>query len=318
MFSKNIILLLCVVCFIVKSSATDKEKKKWFSLPFFREKKINHIAEEASTVGVIDERPVKSNKFEGVKVCSDAQKKLVELTTDQWQNIFETYDTNNIGSLSLEEFQKLVFENFRGFLTIREARCYAHAINTNKPKKCEIGLKQLENLKPMIFVLSQRENIEKDEQVDSISSETFINEIMEKFKNLFNDKEEVLEVLKLFDQNENSPIERAMYEEILQMLTASKRMLRIHGSFCLMDEDHNGVFDADELKAWMNEYTESATKGSATEQSATEKAAAEKLFTKTFKKLDLNDDGFIDFNEYMIMAIKDIKPLYSQLKRISI
>ncbi|XP_050428996.1 uncharacterized protein LOC126838537 [Adelges cooleyi] len=249
MFSKNIVLLLCVVCFIVKNSTADDEK----------------IADETSTV------------IKGTN--------LIDFGTVQWQELFNKYDiiTDSEGSISTEDLQKLVFKEFNGVLTVRQAKTYIHLINLKQSYR--IGLEQLDKMKPIIFALSQREMSVEYNDEDEITRGYFVSEITEGFKKLFSNKKEVLEVLDLLNvQNESFPMQSTKYEEIVRMLFASVKVENIYKGFCKGDFNKNGVINYDDLVKAVGDPNKADL---------------------IMKKRDYNRDGVIDLNEYMIMACND-------------
>ncbi|XP_050435212.1 uncharacterized protein LOC126842327 [Adelges cooleyi] len=186
MFSKNIILLLCVVGF----KADDG--------PYW---KI-------------------SNPF-------------LYTSTTKWKQIFNQYDSLKVGSISATELQKLLYEEFQVFLTIRQANEYTYLINLKK--NYEIGLKQVKKMRPIIIILSLREDRKEDEnsiENYNLSREVFVEKIASYFTELFLYKREVLEVLKVVVHNRYTlPIESKEYLKIINMLTASLRMTRIHKDY---------------------------------------------------------------------------------------
>ncbi|XP_050421164.1 uncharacterized protein LOC126833711 isoform X2 [Adelges cooleyi] len=215
MFSTNIILVLCVVGIIEKSNTAGNEN-------------ISDTVDAASTSGtsgVVNTKPNVDN-----------------LTYEQWQEIFKRYDNDNDGFISTSEFQILVFNEFQGFLTIRQAETYFYLIKLEESN--ELELEQLIQMKPIIFVLSKGKSeldIEYFGKKNSqLSTQEVVYTIAILFKNVFSDEKEVLEVLKLFGQNEISTIEWTKYCEILKMLGATLMMATIHTRFRAND---NGVVD---------------------------------------------------------------------------
>ncbi|XP_050428993.1 uncharacterized protein LOC126838535 [Adelges cooleyi] len=304
MFSKNIIILLCVVCFMVKISTAGK----------------GNIADEASISGT-----------------STVDINLDELTTNQWQKIFEKYDTNNIGSISSKELQKLIFEVFHGFLTVRHAELYVELINLKQSR--EIGLKQLEKMKPIIGFLSQTDSTPKAKEDDTISSDNdvntktnpykrlnpnqneailkkeFVESITSNYKIVFSSEEETLEILDLIGPIETWPIEWPKFEEILKMLSASYLVVSLYNVFCSMDKGGDGVIDANELKAWNDDQRETASREAATEEAAPKESATNESLIEIMKMLGLKDDSSIDFNKYM-ENLSDIYKQYSLSKTL--
>ncbi|XP_050441075.1 uncharacterized protein LOC126846035 [Adelges cooleyi] len=101
----------------------------------------------------------------------------------------------------------------------------------------------------ILFVLSQR-NPEENEN-NKISREVFVDKIASYFTEMFLDKKEVLEVLKIGGHDEKSLIEWTEYYEIIKMLTASLRMARIHKYFCLTNDDPDIDFLQYIRKHWL-------------------------------------------------------------------
>ncbi|XP_050435213.1 uncharacterized protein LOC126842328 [Adelges cooleyi] len=163
---------------------------------------------------------------------------LNNLSTNYWKTIFNQYDSDNNGLISETELQKLFYEVFQVFITIRNARKYIRALISQTPKSEEsnnIRLKQLKKMRPILFVLSQRDP--EGNENNKISREVFVDKIASYFTEMFLDKKEVLEVLKIGGHDEKSLIEWTEYHEIIKMLTASLRMARIHKYFCLTNDD---------------------------------------------------------------------------------
>ncbi|XP_050434221.1 uncharacterized protein LOC126841669 [Adelges cooleyi] len=203
MFSKNIILLMCVVGFAADDGTS------WVNI----------------------------------------NPNLNSLTTEEWKEMFYKYDTDNSGSISATELQKLLYKEFKVFITVRHAEIYSYLINFKKNHT--IGLEQVKKMKPIIFVLSQRKSEDDNENLienNNVLSEDFVNIIGEKFQVLFVDKKEVLEVLKIVGHDEKLPIESTEYHEILKMLPASKRMADIYWDFNYTSGSTIGGINFDFLK----------------------------------------------------------------------
>ncbi|XP_050435003.1 uncharacterized protein LOC126842160 [Adelges cooleyi] len=170
---------------------------------------------------------------------------LNNLSTKKWKKIFNQYDSLNVGLISATELQKLLYGEFQVFLTIRQANEYTYLINLLKNH--EIGLKQVKKMEPIIHILSQRNTEEEKENFIenyNLSKEVFVDKIASYFTELFLDKKEVLEVLKVVGHDAKLPIESKKYQKIIKMLTASQRMARIHKDFYL----NNGDPDVDFLQ----------------------------------------------------------------------
>lgn len=69
-------------------------------------------------------------------------------TNLQWEQMFNNYDNGEKGFLSPEELQKLIYEEFRGFITIRNLKTYLHLINlkSNIENKTIFNEKIIQNL----------------------------------------------------------------------------------------------------------------------------------------------------------------------------
>ncbi|XP_050427368.1 uncharacterized protein LOC126837494 [Adelges cooleyi] len=107
-------------------------------------------------------------------------------------------------------------------------------------------------MKPIITVLSQRESLEEYTNLiksENTSCENFVVTIRSKFEEVFENENEVLEVLKVVGHDEKLPINSADYHEILKMLTASLRMARIYWLYAFTNgANHNGILNYDFLK----------------------------------------------------------------------
>ncbi|XP_050429905.1 calcium-dependent protein kinase 3-like [Adelges cooleyi] len=278
MFSKNIMLLLWVVCFTVKNSDAGK---------------INDRAEKALTV-LADEDSTRTVK-----------KNLDDITDKQWDNLLNHYGTEQNGSISPKGLQKLVFDEFRGFLTARHAEIYAKLLNAKDNYKIE--LEQLKKMKPIIYFLTLKESLVENENVnknETFSRESSVNIIKKNAdaKILFSDENEISEILDLIGQNENSRIEWTKLEEILKMVADSLSMAYIYKGFSITDKDEDGVRDVnDRVNVWM---------GTDSEKNDTSEESAVKIsVTKMIMEGDLNHDGLIDFYEYMVKFSNDFKQL---------
>ncbi|XP_050435489.1 uncharacterized protein LOC126842522 [Adelges cooleyi] len=170
---------------------------------------------------------------------------LHKLTADDWEKKFKKYDKDHNGLISAKELQQLLFKEFAGFLTVRQAKTYIHLINSKKND--EMGLEDLIQMKPIIFVLSQR-TIRKDlpgsiriADHDTISGEAFVNINMNlsSFKNLFSNEEEFKELLKLIDQKKNRSIKMKKVHDTQEMLGESIEMARIHQQFLIFGRGMN-------------------------------------------------------------------------------
>ncbi|XP_050429256.1 uncharacterized protein LOC126838675 isoform X2 [Adelges cooleyi] len=169
---------------------------------------------------------------------------LDQLTDKEWKTIFNEYDSDRDGFISSTELQKLVFDKFKGFVTVHQAELYIYLINNKNNPMCYEKFKQqnpkllskskLKDMKPIIFVLSQRHS---EEEIDKllpnyqIFREAFVDIIWNSFNKLFQHKEEILEVLKTIGHNESLPIESTEYRKILKMLAATARMANIYKNF---------------------------------------------------------------------------------------
>ncbi|XP_050437775.1 uncharacterized protein LOC126843985 isoform X2 [Adelges cooleyi] len=217
MFLKKIILLLCVLGRIEKSISTEGET-------------ISDTVDEASTSGT---STVRSNTAVSKKASTygphvvNINPNLKKLTNKEWKAIFDKYDIEKKGSISATILQKLLYNEFKVFITIRHAQCYTNEINDHKSS--EIGWKVVKKMKPIITVLSQRESLEEYTNLiksENTSCENFVVTIRSKFEKVFENENEVLEVLKVVGHDEKLPINSADYHEILKMLTASLRTSR--------------------------------------------------------------------------------------------
>ncbi|XP_050439238.1 uncharacterized protein LOC126844851 [Adelges cooleyi] len=164
---------------------------------------------------------------------------LHKLTADDWEKKFKKYDKDHNGLISAKELQLLLFKEFTGFLTVRQAKTYIHLINSKKND--EMGLEDLIQMKPIIFVLSQR-TIRKDlpgsihiADHDTISVEAFANIN----KSCFKDEEEFKELLKLIDQKKNKSIKMKKVRDTQEMIDESIEMARIHQQFLIFGRGMN-------------------------------------------------------------------------------
>ncbi|XP_050429087.1 uncharacterized protein LOC126838595 [Adelges cooleyi] len=308
MFSKNIIVLLCVVCFIEKSSTkgskeiTEETKNKIKYRPTaVVEEKLDDDSAEISeeTSDELVQPAVKSSKNglaedEASSGTAFSNPKLDNMQTVQWEEMFKKYDTKGKGSISPEELQKLIYDEFKGFITIRHLETYIKILDLKKQFK--INAERLEKMKQIIAVVSKKENrSEKDKNTNTnatITEAKFTQEINEsaKLEHLFETPLERLEIFNLISPKVNFPIEASMFEEIMEMFEASAVAEEMLQSFLDMDKDKNFFLNRDELFDIFK----------AIEPYTTTKQSVERMF----KHRDLNGDNRIDFGEYMIMMVE--------------
>ncbi|XP_050429904.1 uncharacterized protein LOC126839027 [Adelges cooleyi] len=283
MLSKiNIILLLCAVCCIDKSS-TEVSR----AIPV-------ELVETATSVRKEDEDST-----------STVNINLDEITDDQWKSIFIKHDTDKSGLISSKELQKLVFDEFNGFLPVDHADIYTKKINLND--NTNINLEQLKKWSPIIFFLTMKESFVENENVnenDTFSSESFVEVIKRNTdaKILFPDGEGISELL---DLNVKWPIKWTRVEEILKMFADTVAVANIYKGFCIIDEDHDGFIGVDELVKALSEIdSDKAIEELDSEESAIK---AKKSVTKMIMEGDINGDGLIEFYEYMLVMNNDYK-----------
>ncbi|XP_050429895.1 uncharacterized protein LOC126839024 isoform X4 [Adelges cooleyi] len=303
MFSKSIILLLCVVSFTVKSITASNGEIPAGTVETASSGDIPAGTVETASSGEIPaekEETATSERIVDDGSTSTGNKKLKDMTDEQWANLFKQYDTDEDGIISPKEFQNLVFNEFSGFLTVHDADIYKTLISKDKSKT---ELEMFKNMKPIIYLLTKRTskveigNVNKN---DTYSKESFVEVIKEneQARQLFSDANEISEILNLISQKVKWPINWTKLEEILKMVADSLMMVHIYEGFCKIDQDEDGVINVDDLvKAWIGNDSEE----SAAEVSDTEKSANEEPVTKMIMDGDLNRDGLIDFYEYMLI-----------------
>ncbi|XP_050429903.1 uncharacterized protein LOC126839026 isoform X2 [Adelges cooleyi] len=276
MFSKNIILLLFVVSFTVKSITAGS----------------GEIVEAATSERIVDDGST-----------STGNKKLKDMTDEQWANLFKQYDTDEDGIISPKEFQNLVFNEFSGFLTVHDADIYKTLISKDKSKT---ELEMLKNMKPIIYLLTKRiskveiGNVNKN---DTYSKESFVEVIKEneQARKLFSDENEISEILNLISQKE-WPIDLAKLEELLKMIKTSQMIVQCYEEFCELAKDQDGRIPVNDfVKAWIEDDSNETE----FDLSDNEESSINEKFTKIIKNGDLDRNGFIDFYEYLILMSND-------------
>ncbi|XP_050429086.1 uncharacterized protein LOC126838594 isoform X2 [Adelges cooleyi] len=311
MFSKNIIVLVCVVCFIEKSSTAGKEEiiedtsdiiaDRPVEVPGERLEDDSEEMEETSdelTQPVVESSLSMLAEDEASSSTAFPNPKLDNMQTNlQWEQMFNNYDNGEKGFLSPEELQKLIYEEFRGFITIRNLKTYLHLINL---KKREIRVEHLIKMSPIIAVVSKKkDNSEREENFNTnapISKTTYLEKIAKNAQlgYLFNIEAERFEIFNLISPEVNFPIEETLFVEIEEMFEASAEADDMLESFLAIDRNKDGVITRDELYTFFKEIEPSTTK-----------ASTDNMFTPR----DLNGDNLIDFGEYMTMCIEPISML---------
>ncbi|XP_050425529.1 uncharacterized protein LOC126836334 [Adelges cooleyi] len=206
-------------------------------------------------------------------------------STVEWREIFKRNDSNSDGLIDAVELQKIIFQDFKGFITVRLADIYISFINLNGSNK--IGFEQFKRMAPLFEILSQRGNSEDNDKVngsETISVENFQVKLLQKFGDVFKKKIEVLELFKLIGLNEKDSIGSEKSKEIVDILRATLKLNDLYGVFRLFDKDKNNVFDGEELVELIQKVRP--------DLAAVERAKAQ------MKSYDTNGNDEIDFAEF--------------------
>ncbi|XP_050429901.1 uncharacterized protein LOC126839025 isoform X4 [Adelges cooleyi] len=287
MFSKNIILLVCVVSFTVKSITASVGE-------------IPAGTVETVTSVIVDDGSTSTGNIN-----------LDEITDDQWKSIFIKHDTDKSGSISPKELQKLVLDEFNGFLPVGHADIYIHLLKSNDNN--ELELEQLPKIKPILFFLTKTKGF-LDTKVTNknitYSGISIVNGLKknEKVKALFPNENDFSEILDLFGLNVTSRIEWTKYEKLLKMVGGFISMGLLYVSFDKLDKDQAGGIDVNNLieTAVLNDPGMSLEEA-VIEESDDSDAAIKKTLIESITNRDLDRQGSIDFYEYMVIMRDDYK-----------
>ncbi|XP_050429906.1 uncharacterized protein LOC126839030 [Adelges cooleyi] len=272
MFSKNILLLLCVVC--CKCSTTGHGK-----MPA-------GIANFATSVRITDEGS-----------SSSVNTILNDITDEQLKTAFIKYDLK-MSSISPEQLQKLIFTQFYGFITIRHAKLYTKLLFTKNNNKIDLNL--LIKMKPIIFFLTKQDNVVDIKHINvTFTSVSFVEDIKTTpdANILFLNDNEISEIIHLNGQKRNSLIKWTNSLEIGNMVGNSVLMVSIYMGFCDIEKNRDGAIVVNTL---VNAWIRGKAKKPANEDLKT-------IIMDIIMAGDLNHDGLIDFYEYMVMMCKDYR-----------
>ncbi|XP_050426652.1 uncharacterized protein LOC126836974 isoform X3 [Adelges cooleyi] len=279
MLLKTIIMLLFGLCICV-------DNMNFFKSKVFRRKRFWKKPVPAATTADISSRiPETSTAAETTETSTATEVEDISWHPT-WEDIFKRYDDEKKGSISDKTLQVLIFEQFNGFLTVRQANEYISLITAKKSNR--IDVEQFKRLKPIIDVLSTREKIQENEQapLDSIPKSTFEEEIVAGFYVLFKNRREISEVFKLVGHDpKTDSIKPIQLAHVKNMLMSSLRLQTFYDGFKETDKNHDGFVDAEEMKSLLGGVDKSYDDLKAAEQA--------------IRNHDKNGDGLLDVAEYI-------------------
>ncbi|XP_050429899.1 uncharacterized protein LOC126839025 isoform X2 [Adelges cooleyi] len=305
MFSKNIILLVCVVSFIVKSITAYGGEIPAGTVETASSGEIPAGTVETVTSVIVDDGSTSTGNIN-----------LDEITDDQWKSIFIKHDTDKSGSISSKELQKLVFDEFNGFLPVGHADIYIHLLKSND--KNELELEQLPKIKPILFFLTKTKGF-LDTKVTNknitYSGKSIVNGLKktEIVKALFLNENDISEILDLFGLNVTSRIEWMKCEQIVNMVGGCISMALFHVSFDKLVKDQAGGIDVNNLleTAVLNvpgkSLEETVIEESDDPEADDPDAEIKETLIQSITNRDLDRHGSIDFYEYMVIMRYDFK-----------
>jgi len=209
-------------------------------------------------------------------------KKLVDsqLSTQDAATLFSVYDLNKDGTVSWNEFLVIAASLKRGSVKMPPLASVATA---------RLGDSHVKGLKESWLKVVGKTNVEG----------TFVN--LAQFKSLMRDlpDEDLLAIFRMYDCDHNGTITWAEYVSVIVRLTQGNIEDKVRVIFDCIDDNGDGFLNRKEFSESLKLF-------------GTSKSSTNEIVQRIFQKFDTNNDGKIEFSEFM-QFVKNDPQLFAQL-----